>query len=215
MTDTKDYDAIIDTKDLLKKVQSIQMPIPKETMSSVELLGKAFSKYAALQPNLTSSLNLKLPEFELPSQRFTEIDIPRLPRPTSYDNQIRQNKLLQQMVTALEAQNAENNADFKRLVIPTYNAKTGQLIFANTVIDIPSGDQQDLCKILFKKSKPSKPVNIGDALMKMDIPMDNIKGNKKVHYTKAHLNDTVAKAVQVSDLVIIEKKKVSINKKYQ
>jgi hypothetical protein len=135
--------------------------------------------------------------------------------PASSDEQAKQTALLEHMVEAFEAQNAERDADTRKLLRPSYDTKSHKLIFANTIIDIPSGDQQDLCRILFKKSKPSKPVNIGDALMKMDILIDNIKGNKKVYYTKAHLNDTVAKAVQIGDLVVVDNKKILINKKYQ
>lgn len=135
--------------------------------------------------------------------------------PASSAEQAKQTVLLERMVEAFEAQNTERNADTQKLLRPSYDAKNRKLIFANTIIDIPSGDQELVCKILFRAGKPvSKPVGIGDALIRLDVPTDQIKGNKRIHYAKAHLNTTVAKKVQVSDLFEIENKSIWFNPKY-
>lgn len=135
--------------------------------------------------------------------------------PASSAEQAKQTVLLERMVEAFEAQNAERSADTQKLLRPSYDAKNRKLIFANTIIDIPTGDQELVCKCLFRASKPvSKPVGIGDVLIKLGVPTNQIKGNKRVHYAKAHLNTTVAKKVQVSDLFEIENKSIWFNPKY-
>ena len=135
--------------------------------------------------------------------------------PASSAEQAKQTILLERMVEAFEAQNAERSADTQKLLRPSYDAKDHKLIFANTIIDIPTGDQELVCKCLFRAGKPvSKPVGIGDVLIKLGVHSDQIKGNKRVHYAKAHLNNTVAKKVQVNDLFDIANKSIWFNQKY-
>ncbi len=135
--------------------------------------------------------------------------------PASSEEQAKQTAILERMAEAFEAQNTELNAHTQKLLKPSYIAKDHKLIFANTIIDIPIGDQELICKIMFRAGKPvSKPVGIGDALMKMGVAIEQIKGNKRVHYAKANLNITIAKKVQVNDLFEIEDKSIRFNPKY-
>ncbi len=131
-----------------------------------------------------------------------------MPRPNVY--QAEQVRLLQQI-----ADNNSQQTD-KRLTAPTYNKAKRQLIFCNTVIVIPANtDQEALCQLLFRSGKPVKrPLEIGDALLKLGVPLDRVKDNKKISYAKRELNERIAKATQVDDLFIIENHQITFNEKY-
>ena len=151
-----------------------------------------------------------------PPSLTREVIMPNIIPPASSTEQRKQTYLLERMVDAFEAQNAEKDADIKRIIRPNYDAKRRVLIFSNTLIEIPeNSDQEVICKALFRGGKPaSKPVQIGDILDKLGVPMDQLKGNKKVHYAKSALNTRIAKATQVDDLFVIEKKRLWFNQKY-
>lgn len=169
---------------------------------------------------------IKLPTFNFPdlldinhfvaSPRMPELTAVDIIPPSNATEQRKQTFLLERMVTAFEAQNNEKDADLLRLIRPTYDAKKRVLIFSNTLIDISEdSDQETICKALFRSGKPvPKPVQIGDVLEKLGVPLDQLKGNKKVHYAKSALNTRIAKATQVDDLLVIDKKRLWFNKKY-
>jgi hypothetical protein len=144
------------------------------------------------------------------------IKMPAIIPPASSVEQQKQTFLLERMVGAFEAQNAERDADLHQAIRPTYDSKNHLLIFANTPIPIPEdSDQEELCKALFRGGKPVKnPLQIGDVLMKMNVPIERIRGSKKVHSAKQALNDRVEKATQIKELFVIDSKKVWFNQKY-
>lgn len=134
----------------------------------------------------------------------------KITSPSKSEYQIEQIKLLKQI--------AEANKDkgISKLVTPSYDHKKQQLIFCNTIIEIPPDtDQEGICKALFKKGKPVKePAQIGELLQEIGVPQDRLKGNKKVHYAKRELNDRVARATQINDLFVIKTKQIWFNEKY-
>lgn len=218
--------SIIGTKELgeLKK-QSTLSPTQMEIISSAQNeASRALKLMSSLPKSFTDARDiskmssaiastLKLPPIYHPSKLDNAIFNNYVP-PASSTQQYKQTLILESIALSLEAQNAERNADIQKLLRPSYDAKTRKLIFGNKIIDIPAGDQEALCKVLFRNGKPNKPVDIGDALIKMGVPIDQIRDNKKAHYTKANLNKTIAMSIQVKDLFVIEDKQISVNKKY-
>lgn len=87
-----------------------------------------------------------------------ETNLPPVVMPPNYDAE--QTRLLRQI-----ADNNSQQAD-KKLTAPTYDKVKRQLIFCNTPIAIPANtDQEALCKLLFRSSKPTKkPLEIGELL---------------------------------------------------
>ncbi len=201
-----------DLKDAIKRIS----PKLTELTRFGGAVSEAFSKKSQFS-SIIENLALSPPMIEPPRSFIDDMkpsDFAVVARPTA-EQQDKQTMLLERLVEGFEAQNAERNADTQRLLTPSYDAKNRILIFANTIIDIPIGDQELVCKALFRTGKPvSKPIGIGDVLIKMGVGIDQIKGNKRVHYAKAHLNTTVAKKVHVDDLFEIENKHIWFNQKY-
>lgn len=143
--------------------------------------------------------NFTFPNFEVPLPALVAA-------PNSNDEQVR---LLRQI--------ADNNSQLdKRLISPTYDKAKHQLIFCNTVIQIPANtDQEELCKVLFRGGKPiKKPLDIGDALLSLGVPLDRVKDNKKISFAKRELNERIAKQTQIDDLFEIAHHQVYFNEKY-
>lgn len=159
--------------------------------------------------------NLMPPTIDFPGSTSSFVIPPTIPPASSVEQQ-KQTFLLERMVGAFEAQNAERDADLHQAIRPTYDSKNHLLIFANTPIPIPEdSDQEELCKALFRGGKPVKnPLQIGDVLIKMNVPIERIRGSKKVHSAKQALNDRVEKATQIKELFVIDSKKVWFNQKY-
>ena len=98
---------------------------------------------------------------------------------------------------------------------PTYDKAKRQLFFKDETIQIPANtDQEELCKALFRNSRPIKrPLDIGDVLIRLGVPTDKLKGNKKVSYAKREINTRVAKQTSIDDLLVITGKQIWFNKK--
>jgi hypothetical protein len=147
--------------------------------------------------------NFSMPNFELP-----KLSPEVLTMPPNYDAE--QTRLLR-MIAEKDDQRLDKN-----LISPTYDKDKRQLVFCNTIIQIPAdSDQEGLCKALFRSGKPTKkPLDIGDALLKLGVPADKLKDNKKISYAKRELNERIAKQTQIDDLFVIANRQISFNEKY-
>jgi hypothetical protein len=213
--------------ELGKKDPATLTPTQKKQLEDANETMRKFAERAA--PNLakvvqaSSGIGEMMRKFgegfrvpEPPSLYGPDFKMPAIIPPASGAEQQKQTLLLQQLVETFEAQTAERDADLHQAIRPSYDANKRALVFANTIIDIPEDtDQEKLCLTLFRAGKPvKKPVELGVALEKMGVPLDRIKGNKKVHSAKQALNDRVEKATQIKELFIIENKKVWVNDRY-
>ena len=99
---------------------------------------------------------------------------------------------------------------------PTYDKAKRQITFCSEIIQIPADtDQEELCKALFRNGKPAKkPLDIGDALEKLGVPLDSIKGNKKISYAKREINTRVGVQTKINDLLVINGKQIWFNENY-
>jgi len=215
--------------ELGKKDPATLTPTQKKQLEDANETMRKFAERAA--PNLAKVVQassgigemmrkfgegFRVPEFPSTALYEPDFKMPAIVPPASGAEQQRQTLLLQRLVETFEAQTAERDADLHQAIRPSYDANKRVLVFANTIIDIPEDtDQEKLCLTLFRAGKPvKKPVELGVALEKMGVPLDLIKGNKKVHSAKQALNDRVEKATQIKELFIIENKKVWFNNRY-
>lgn len=104
-----------------------------------------------------------------------------------------------------------------KLITPSYDASTPQLIFCNTIINIASGsDKEIICKKLFRAGKPVKnPVEKGDLYEALGVLGQSKEVmRKKVYSAKDALNTLVGKKTGVDDLFVIVDKKLWFNQNY-
>jgi hypothetical protein len=141
---------------------------------------------------------------------FPNFEIPVPPLPVGRNQIDVQTDLLRKLVEGNKEQSD------RRLTSPTYDKDKRQLIFCNMIIQIPANsDQAELCKALFRSGKPiKKPLDIGDALLKLGVALENVKGNKKISYAKREINERIAKQTQIDDLLVIDSKQIWFNEKY-
>lgn len=208
-----------DLKELSKKDPATLSPIEKKSLEDANATMKKLVERVEPFSDAGRKISEMVKPFEMPERSLFEtprITMPAVIPPANSTEQLKQTQLLQRMVEAFEVQNADRDVDLHLATRPSYDAKKHLLIFANTPIDIPeNSDQEKLCQILFRGGKPvKKPVELGDALEKMGVPLDRIKGNKKIHSAKQALNDRVEKATQIKELFLVASKKVWFNPRY-
>lgn len=124
-------------------------------------------------------------EFSGPLTAF-DFDLSENVLHTTAREQRKQTIVLEKLLDAISSTNIEKNLDQHRAISPRYIAENRLLIFANTPIEIPAGDQERLCRALFRAERPiKKPQERGDILEKMRLPR---KDYKKLYSAKQAIN---------------------------
>lgn len=130
---------------------------------------------------------------------------------TAHEQRIQTNTL-KKIASLLEGQVVEREAYIHRAICPSYLSAKRELIFANTIIPIPEGNQDRLCRALFRGERPVKhPIELGDVLEKMLLPP---KDDRKVYSAKQAINTLVARKTQLEEFLVVKNHRVWFNEKY-
>ena len=145
-----------------------------------------------------------------------KFDIKGIIKPASALQQQKTNILLERMINITEAQNKERDADIHNAIQPRYDPRVRMLYFANTPISIPRGNQEIICKKLFRNRVPVKqPVEKMMFYDDMDVfDLSKVQRRKKLYSAKDALNTLIAKETKIKDLFVIIDKKLWFNEKY-